>query len=92
MTHPTFAQFLGLLVVMLAAARLCGALAKAVGQPTVLGELVVGVARLFSAVALMVMVTTFLAPPLLRLLFPPKDPSFVPPKSVGIEELVTGIR
>ena len=47
-------------------------------------------ARLFSAVTLMVMVTTFLAPPLLRLLFPPKDPSFVPPESDGIEELVTG--
>jgi Kef-type K+ transport system membrane component KefB len=28
-------------------------------------------ARLFSAVTLMVMVTTFIAPPLLRLLFPP---------------------
>src|SRR3954471_13417364 len=43
MTHLTVAQFLGLLVVMLAAAKLCGALAKAVGQPTVLGELVAGV-------------------------------------------------
>ena len=38
----TITQFLGLLVVMLGAARLCGALAKAVGQPTVLGELVGG--------------------------------------------------
>ena len=46
-------------------------------------------AGLFSAVALMVMVTTFMAPPLLRLLFPPSDPSFVPPKPDGIEELVT---
>src|SRR3954468_22209919 len=43
MDHLTVAQFLGLLVVMLAAARLCGALAKAVGQPSVLGELVAGV-------------------------------------------------
>lgn len=47
-------------------------------------------AKLFSAVALMVMVTTFLAPPLLRLLFPPRDPSFVPPKPEGVEDLVTG--
>jgi len=47
-------------------------------------------AKLFSAVALMVMVTTFLAPPLLRTLFPPRDPAFIPPKSEGIEELVTG--
>jgi Kef-type K+ transport system membrane component KefB len=47
-------------------------------------------AKLFSAVTLMVMVTTFLAPPLLRLLFPPSDPSFVPPEPEGIEELVTG--
>src|SRR5262245_53718460 len=43
MDHLTVAQFLGLLVIMLAAARLCGALARAVGQPTVLGELVAGV-------------------------------------------------
>src|SRR5262245_7625440 len=43
MDHLTVAQFLGLLVAMLAAARLCGALAKAVGQPSVLGELVAGV-------------------------------------------------
>jgi Kef-type K+ transport system membrane component KefB len=43
MADSTVAQFLGLLVVILGAARLCGALAKAVGQPTVLGELVAGV-------------------------------------------------
>src|SRR5512135_1443168 len=43
MDRLTVAQFLGLLVVMLAAARLCGALAKAIGQPTVLGELIAGV-------------------------------------------------
>ena len=43
MNHLTIPQFLGLLVVMLGAAKLCGALAKAVGQPTVLGELVAGV-------------------------------------------------
>lgn len=47
-------------------------------------------AKLFSAVTLMVMVTTFIAPPLLRVLFPPQDPSFVPPEVDGIEELVTG--
>ena len=42
MEHVTVAHFLGLLVVMLGAARLCGDLAKAIGQPTVLGELVAG--------------------------------------------------
>lgn len=47
-------------------------------------------AKLFSAVTLMVMVTTFFAPPLLRLLFPPRDPALVPPEREGIEELVTG--
>jgi hypothetical protein len=34
-------------------------------------------------------VTTFLAPPLLRLLFPPKRPGEKPPEPEGIEELVT---
>src|SRR3954447_26506078 len=43
MEHLTVPQFLGLLVVMLGAAKLCGTLARAVGQPTVLGELVAGV-------------------------------------------------
>src|SRR3954466_15405556 len=43
MEHLTITQFLALLVVMLATARICGALAKAIGQPTVLGELVAGV-------------------------------------------------
>lgn len=47
-------------------------------------------AKLFSAVTLMVMATTFLAPPLLRALFPPRDASWIPPKPDGIEELVTG--
>jgi Kef-type K+ transport system membrane component KefB len=47
-------------------------------------------AKLFSAVTLMVMVTTFLAPPLLRSLLPPRDPSFVPPRPEGVEELVAG--
>lgn len=47
-------------------------------------------AKLFGAVTLMVMVTTFMAPPLLRVLFPPQDPSWVPPEADGIEELVTG--
>ncbi|HMB04846.1 MAG TPA: cation:proton antiporter [Isosphaeraceae bacterium] len=49
-------------------------------------------AKLFSAVTLMVMVTTFLAPPLLRILFPPRDAAWVPPEPEGIEELVTGDR
>lgn len=43
MEHLSAAQFLGLLVAMLGAAKLCGALARAIGQPTVLGELVAGV-------------------------------------------------
>jgi len=47
-------------------------------------------AKLVGAVTLMVMVTTFVAPPLLRVLFPPKDPACVPPQADGIEELVTG--
>jgi Kef-type K+ transport system membrane component KefB len=45
--------------------------------------------RLFSAVTLMVMVTTFLAPPLLRVLFPPTRAGYVPPEPEGIEDLVT---
>ena len=47
-------------------------------------------AKLFSAVTLMVMVTTFMAPPLLRVLFPPGDAAWIPPEPDGIEELVTG--
>lgn len=43
---------------------------------------------LFSAVTLMVMVTTFLAPPLLRMLFPSKDSQAKPPTPEGIEDLV----
>ena len=44
---------------------------------------------LFSAVTLMVMVTTFMAPPLLKLLFPPVEREQKPPEPEGIEELVT---
>lgn len=44
---------------------------------------------LFSAATLMVMVTTFLAPPLLRLLFPPRPLAPRPSTPEGIEELVT---
>jgi Kef-type K+ transport system membrane component KefB len=44
--------------------------------------------RLFSAVTLMVMVTTLLAPPLLRFLVVPKDSAWVPPEPEGIEDLV----
>src|SRR3954451_14998682 len=43
MEHLSVAQFLGLLVVMLGAAKVCGGLARRVGQPAVLGELVAGV-------------------------------------------------
>ncbi|MEJ7636630.1 MAG: cation:proton antiporter [Singulisphaera sp.] len=47
-------------------------------------------AKLFSAVTLMVMVTTFMAPPLLRVLFPPGDAAWIPPEPDGIEEFVMG--
>lgn len=45
-------------------------------------------AGLFSAVTLMVVVTTFLAPPLLKILFPPR-PGRDTPARTGIEDLVT---
>ena len=41
--HLDIPQFLGLLVLILAAAKICGALAQWIGQPAVLGELVAGV-------------------------------------------------
>lgn len=44
---------------------------------------------LFSAVTLMVMVTTFIAPPLLKLLIPPLPAQRRPSESEGIEDLVT---
>jgi Kef-type K+ transport system membrane component KefB len=47
-------------------------------------------AGLFSATTLMVMVTTFMAPPLLKLLFPPVPRDKAGPEPEGIEELVTG--
>jgi hypothetical protein len=37
----------------------------------------------------MVMVTTFLAPPLLKMLFPSVHPERKPPEPEGIEDLVT---
>src|SRR5687768_1640907 len=43
MGHLDVPQFLGLLVVMLGAAKLLGAAAQRIGQPAVLGELVAGV-------------------------------------------------
>ncbi len=43
MGHLDVPQFLGLLVVMFATAKSCGALAKWIGQPAVLGELLAGV-------------------------------------------------
>jgi Kef-type K+ transport system membrane component KefB len=46
-------------------------------------------AGLFSAVTLMVMVTTFLAPPLLKVLFPPLPHEKPPPEPEGIADLVT---
>ncbi len=47
-------------------------------------------AKLFGAVTLMVLVTTFLAPPLLRILFPPAPTPTGQLEAEGIEELVTG--
>lgn len=44
---------------------------------------------LFSAITLMVMVTTFMAPPLLKMLFPPIAGEPKPRKLEGIEDLVT---
>ena len=46
-------------------------------------------AGLFSAVTLMVMVTTFMAPPLLKALFPPPRAGDTPHAPEGIEDLVT---
>ncbi len=46
-------------------------------------------AGLFSAITLMVMVTTFIAPPLLKLLFPPIHAEKIPPPPEGIEDLAT---
>ncbi|MCI0381314.1 MAG: cation:proton antiporter [Gemmataceae bacterium] len=46
-------------------------------------------AGMFSAVTLMVMVTTFIAPPLLKVLFPPRPQTPKPPPPEGIEDLVT---
>jgi Kef-type K+ transport system membrane component KefB len=43
MPHLDVPQFLGLLVLLLGAAKLFGALARRIGQPAVLGELVAGV-------------------------------------------------
>jgi Kef-type K+ transport system membrane component KefB len=43
MGHLDVPQFLGLLVVMFATAKLFGALAQWIGQPAVLGELLAGV-------------------------------------------------
>src|SRR5205807_3764138 len=43
MPHVDVAHFLGVLAVMLAAAKLAGALARSAGQPAVLGELAAGV-------------------------------------------------
>jgi Kef-type K+ transport system membrane component KefB len=43
MEHLSVPQFLGVLVLTLAMAKLFGGIAKAVGQPTVLGELLAGI-------------------------------------------------
>ena len=43
MGHLDVPQFLGLLVILLGSAQLFGALARRIGQPAVLGELVAGV-------------------------------------------------
>jgi len=46
-------------------------------------------AGMFAAATVMVLVTTFIAPPLLRMLFPPVHRSGPSPEPEGIEELVT---
>ena len=46
--------------------------------------------KLFSAVTMVVMVTTFMAPPLLRALIRPKQDAGPPTLVDGIQELVTG--
>src|SRR4051812_27754338 len=43
MGHVDIAQWLGLLAIMLGAAKVLGLLARGIGQPTVLGELLAGV-------------------------------------------------
>jgi Kef-type K+ transport system membrane component KefB len=43
MDHPDISHFLGMLVVMLVAAKVFGVLAQRIGQPSVLGELIAGV-------------------------------------------------
>ncbi len=43
MEHLEVPQFLGLLVLLFAAAKICGSLAQRIGQPAVLGELLAGV-------------------------------------------------
>ena len=45
--------------------------------------------QLFSAVTMMVLVTTFIAPPLLKYLWPSGPQTLPPPAPEGIEELVT---
>ena len=45
-------QFLGLLAIMLGAAKVFGAVAQRLGQPAVLGELVAGVVLGMSALGL----------------------------------------
>jgi Kef-type K+ transport system membrane component KefB len=44
---------------------------------------------LFAAVTLVVLVTTFIAPPLLKALSPAAPPGFIPPEPEGIEDLAT---
>ena len=46
-------------------------------------------AGLFSAVTVMVMMTTFVAPPLLKLFFPPLPRTSPAPRPEGVEDLVT---
>jgi len=43
---------------------------------------------LFSALTLVVMLTTFLAPPLLKIVYPPRPEGPPPPEAEGLEELV----
>ena len=153
MTLSSVPQFLGGIVVVLGAAKLPWALARAIGQSSDFAELAAGVllgssvlglvdllffvsvgaaanvrifnaadpenrtrlmvggllilglifaqmgpatgvfdAKLSGAVTLMVMVTIFLDPPLLRALSSPADASWIPPETQGIDEWVSGHR
>ena len=69
MPHLDIPQFLGLIALLLAAAKVLGALARLIGQPAVLGELVAGVlvgASVFGLVNLIVDISYAVIDPRVR--------------------------